>query len=95
METLNMNELTGMIDSLSPEEQFLFEVQKEERAFLTKLKEHREKLELTQEELANKANLTQQTVCRIEKIGSSPSLSTLIKYLKGLDINITDLFNNQ
>lgn len=95
METLNMNELTEIIDNLSSEEQFLFEVQKEERAFLTKLKKYREKLELTQEELANKAHLTQQAVCRIEKMGSSPSLSTLIKYLKGLNINITDLFNGK
>lgn len=95
METLNMNELTEMIDNLSPEEQFLFEVQKEERAFLTKLKERREKLEVTQGELANKIYLKQQAICRIEKMGSSPSLTTLIRYLKGLDINITDLFKDK
>lgn len=94
MEVLNVNELTNMIDDLTPEERFLFEVQKEERAFLQKLRRQREKSGLTQEELANKIYLKQQAVCRMEKMDNAPSLSTLIRYLKGLNINLMDLFND-
>lgn len=61
---------------------------------LTKsLKEYRVSLELSQKEVAERSGLTRQMVSRIETYMYSPTLTTFIKYLMALNIDISNLFN--
>lgn len=91
MERLDIEQLKNMIEDLTPQEKFLFDVKSQEREFIQGLKQRRKELGLTQEELANRIGMKQQAIFRIEKMESKPSLPVLIKYLKGLNIDITDL----
>ncbi len=43
---------------------------------------------LTQEQLATKANVTQAQIARVENLTYSPSLDTLTKILNGLDLDL-------
>lgn len=43
---------------------------------------------LSQRDVANKSNLTQQMVSRIENLDNTPSLETFIKYANALDMEI-------
>lgn len=43
---------------------------------------------LTQKDIALKSGLTQQMISRIEKMDYTPTLETLFKYLKALNINL-------
>ena len=61
---------------------------------LTKiLKEYRISLELSQKEIAEKSGLTRQMVSRIETYMYSPTLTTFVKYLFALNIDISKLLN--
>ncbi len=50
---------------------------------------------LTQEELANKCNTTQQTIAKIEQGSVDPKLSTLQKIADALECELSDLFYNR
>lgn len=56
-----------------------------------RIKELRERLELSQAAFAKKVNLSQPTVSQIEN-GGDPSVSTLQKIADGLDVDIAVLF---
>lgn len=57
---------------------------------MSKLKEKREKLNLTQEELSDKSGISVRTIQRIES-GSEPKGTTLKILAKTLEINATEL----
>ncbi len=54
-------------------------------------KEYRKKLKLTQEQLADKADLNTRTIQRIENEEEIPSLETLSKLVNALEIKDKDL----
>lgn len=57
-----------------------------------RLKELRKENSLTQEELANKLNITRQTVIAIEKGKYNPSLTLAFKIARLFDCKIEDIF---
>lgn len=62
---------------------------------LTKiLKEYRRTLNLSQNDVAERCGLTRQMVSRIETYTYSPTLTTLIKYLLALDIDISTVLSD-
>lgn len=63
-------------------------------AFGKKVKEYREKFQLSQEELSEKLDITQRQVSMIERGLSFPKLSTLNKLSQVFNCNIQDLFDN-
>lgn len=64
------------------------------KVFGKKIKEYREKLQLSQEELSEKLEITQRQVSMIERGLSFPKLSTLNKLSQIFNCNIQDLFDN-
>jgi transcriptional regulator with XRE-family HTH domain len=60
---------------------------------MSKLSEHREKLNLTQEELSNRSGISVRTIQRIES-GIAPKGYTLRALAKALDINQNELIKN-
>jgi transcriptional regulator with XRE-family HTH domain len=59
------------------------------------LKDYRKSKKISQQELANKTGLTRQMVSKVETYTSTPTLTTLIKYLKGLEIDFNELLKFQ
>ncbi len=59
----------------------------------TNLKELREKRNLTQEVLAEKVDVTRQTILFLEKARYNPSLRLAYKIAKVLDSKIEDVFS--
>jgi len=59
-----------------------------------RIKEEREKLSLTQEELATKAEIGTKFLSSIERNVSKPSLDTFIKIARALDIPCDYLIND-
>jgi len=57
-----------------------------------KIKQLRNKQELTQDELARKADLPYTTLTKIESnVITKPTIQTVMKIAKGLDITVDDL----
>jgi len=69
------------ITSLTPEEKSELELM----AAIAKVRKIRN---LTQAQLATKANVTQAQIARVENLTYSPSLDTLTKILNGLDLDL-------
>jgi DNA-binding XRE family transcriptional regulator len=57
-----------------------------------KIKQHRHKNNITQSDLAIECNFEKATMSRIESGKSNPTMRTLIKISKALDIHISELF---
>ncbi|EQF22277.1 helix-turn-helix family protein [Clostridioides difficile CD160] len=62
-----------------------------ERKFIINLVNYRKGKGITQKELSKLTGLTQQSISRIETLVEKPTLTTLIKYLNALDIDINSL----
>jgi len=60
--------------------------------FKTRIKEHRTKLKLTQEELASKVNVRRETIGHLEKGKYNPSLQLAHDIAKVLNTTIEKLF---
>ncbi|WP_425449292.1 helix-turn-helix domain-containing protein [Dethiothermospora halolimnae] len=58
-----------------------------------KIKRLRVRNSLTQEELANRCELTKGFISQIERDLTSPSIATLMDILEGLGTNVRDFFN--
>ena len=56
------------------------------------LKQFRNDLNLSQEELANKTGVSRQTINSIEKGKFDPSLSLVFKLLNALECSLNELF---
>jgi putative transcriptional regulator len=59
---------------------------------INKLKEFREKKEWTQEKLADKSEVTRQTIISIEKGKYVPSLELALKFAELFNCKVEDLF---
>jgi len=78
---MKWSELKKEITSLTPEE-------KAELELMAAIAKIRKLKNITQEQLAQKANVTQTQVARVENLTYEPSLDTLTKILKGLDLEL-------
>ncbi|MDX9918087.1 MAG: XRE family transcriptional regulator [Gudongella sp.] len=58
-----------------------------------KIKALRVKKDLTQEELADRCELTKGFISQVERELTSPSIATLVDILEGLGTNLKDFFN--
>lgn len=56
------------------------------------VKDHRIRLELTQETLAKLVSVTRQTIIAIEKGGYTPSVELALKLARALEIPLQQLF---
>ena len=63
--------------------------------FGKKIKQHRTFLGLTQEELANRCELTKSYISQLENNKTSPSLATLGLVLEVLGTNFSDFFSEE
>ena len=90
---IDIESLMSAVESLSNEEKILLEAKEIEREFIIKLINVRKEKGITQKELAKKTGLTQQVISTIEQCGRRPTLTNLIRYLKGLDLDINKIFN--
>ncbi len=57
-----------------------------------KLKVARAKLDITQKDLAEKIDVSRQTINAIEKGNYNPSINLCIKICKALNVTLNDLF---
>jgi len=58
-----------------------------------RLKEIRTEKGITQEELAYRSELTLSQIARIETIKINPTISTIFKIVRALDVPLNELFN--
>lgn len=91
---IDIESIMKAAESLSNEEKILLEAKEIERAFIIKLISVRKEKGITQKELAKKTGLTQQVISTIEQCGRRPTLTNLIRYLMGLDLDINKIFNS-
>lgn len=61
----------------------------------TKIKRLRSLLQLTQEDLANRCELTKGYISQLENNRTSPSIATLSEILEVLGTNLADFFNEE
>lgn len=59
----------------------------------TRVYELRKRVNLTQEQFAEKAGVSNDTISRIERGIRSPSFDVLERIAKGLDVEVRELFN--
>lgn len=90
---IDIESLMSAVELLSNEEKILLEAKEIEREFIIKLISVRKDKGITQKELARKTGLTQQVISTIEQCGRRPTLTNLIRYLIGLDLDINKIFN--
>lgn len=62
--------------------------------FGDKIKQMRIKMNLTQEELANRCDLSKGFISQVERDLTSPSIATLVDILSCLGTNLKDFFNS-
>ncbi len=58
-----------------------------------RLKQLRSEKKITQEELAYRSELTLSQIARIETVKINPTVSTMFRIAKALDVKITELFD--
>jgi transcriptional regulator with XRE-family HTH domain len=58
-----------------------------------RLKQLRSEKKITQEELAHLSDLTLSQIARIETVKINPTVSTMFRIAKALDVKITELFD--
>ncbi|MGQ9621164.1 MAG: helix-turn-helix domain-containing protein, partial [Bacteroidales bacterium] len=63
------------------------------RAFAKRLKQVRKVKDLSQEELALRCELSLSQIARIETARINPTLSTVFRLARALDIELSELFN--
>jgi transcriptional regulator with XRE-family HTH domain len=63
------------------------------RLISERLKEIRKEKGISQEELAYRSELTLSQIARIETLKTNPTISTLFKIIRTLEIKPSDLFN--
>ena len=58
-----------------------------------RLKQLRSEKKITQEELAYRSELTLSQIARIETVKINPTVSTMFRIAKALEVNISELFD--
>lgn len=74
--------------------QFLFAISIKNMGVINKLKIYRTQVNFTQEELANRAGVTRQTIIAIEKGKYIPSLELAFKLAKIFKVKIEEMFKH-
>lgn len=59
------------------------------------LREYRKSLKISQEELACRSGLTRQMISKVETYTSTPTLTTLMKYLDAINIDLNGLIKKE
>lgn len=83
--------LNDLVKNFNIDEKLISAIRIEHR-FIINLVNYRKVKGITQKELSKSTGLTQQSISRIETLIEKPTLTTLIKYLDALDIDINSLF---
>lgn len=91
IDVVNFADLKG---KLKPNEQFLYEIERDQYELIKNLIAERKKKKLTQKDIAQITGMSQQAVSRIEQYDVKPSLINLLKYIKAIGLNINSIFNN-
>lgn len=60
---------------------------------MNKLKEHRLRCTLTQQELADQVGVQRETIVRIENNKQEPSLRVAMRIAAALDVTVADIWN--
>ena len=60
-----------------------------------KIKEIRKRKKISQEKLAEMISMNGRSIMRLENMQNTPTLETLLKIAKALDVSITDLFQTE
>lgn len=63
------------------------------KAFAARLKEMRKLKDFSQEELAYKSGLSLSQIARIETARTNPTLSTIFRIVRTLNVNLWELFH--
>lgn len=84
-ETITLNEFIG---KLSAEQTRIVDEEIQYYRLLTKFKEARESKGLSQEELANKANINRTTLSKIESGLRNATIDSMMKLARALDMNL-------
>ncbi len=58
-----------------------------------RLKEIRSQKRISQEELAYRSELTLSQIARIETVKTNPTISTVFKIIRALDVSLNEFFN--
>lgn len=83
MQLVKLNAIANKIENLevTESEEKILEI-------VNTITQERKTQKLSQEELASKANLTKNTISRIETFASEPTLSALVQILHALNLDI-------
>jgi DNA-binding XRE family transcriptional regulator len=81
---VNIKEEIAIEVKNDPEFEYYLGIAELEYQFIKKIKEIREEADISQNELAKEAHVTQQMISRLEKSSKTPTLTTLIKILDSL-----------
>ena len=63
------------------------------RLLAQRLKQLRSEKKITQEELAYRSELTLSQIARIETVKINPTVSTMFRIAKALDVSLSELFD--
>lgn len=72
----------------NPELKSEFEIVDKEFSLLKEAIEYRKRQKVTQEEIAQKSGLCQQSISRIENLGVEPTLRNFIKYIDAAGLQL-------
>lgn len=91
MKDFDVKELEEDINNFSDDEKYLFNCLQDSRKFRDRIYKKRKEMELTERDLANKADVKAFEVKAVEK-GKSISILSLVKILKSLELDINKIF---
>lgn len=91
MKDFDVKELEEDINNFSDDEKYLFDCLQDSRKFRDRIYKKRKEMELTERDLANKADVKAFEVKAVEK-GKSISILSLVKILKSLELDINKIF---
>lgn len=74
-----------------PEFQLEYYVEERKIQLAEMLSRYRKEKKISQEKLSNKSGLTRQMISKVETYTSTPTLTTFVKYLYGLDIDLNKI----
>lgn len=90
---LTLNKLNSLLEVAKWENSIKDDTEKQIEDFVFSLIQLRKEKKLTQHDLAQKANLAQTTISRIETLQTVPSIAAIFGILKALDCKIVILPN--
>lgn len=85
---INPKEEKKKLREENPELKREFDIVDKEYELLKKAIEFRKGQKITQEDIADKSGLSQQSVSRIEKLGVEPTLRNFIKYIDAAGLQL-------